>query len=124
GEEGLRRQLPYLDARRTPHGRVGGDDRDLLLAPTFGRETLEQRVRVLGPAHLERPAPLVLSLAVEHEHAPCALCRHPAREQVAELLGRAELTGMQQVEAVEQVERRLRHLSAAVPRRGGAPPRR
>ena len=109
----LRRELPHLDARRAAHGGVGGDDRDLLPAPMLDREALEEGVGVLGPAHLERAVPLGRPFAVEHEHAARALRGDPAREQVAQLLGRAEAARVQKVEAVEEVEGRLSHRAAA-----------
>src|SRR5262249_58344686 len=99
-----RGEFPHLDAGRAANCGVGGDDRDLFLAAMLGREVLEQRVRVLGPAHLERATAFVGSLAVEYENAARALRRHPAREQVAQLLRRAEVARVQEVEAVEEVE--------------------
>src|SRR2546427_806664 len=53
-----------------------------------------------------------------------ALPRHPAREQVAQLLRRSEPARVQQVEPVEEVEGRLSHRAASAPRRGAGRRRR
>src|SRR5689334_14086780 len=94
------RACPDRDGHEDPRGPtdrgIGGDDRDLLLAPILGREALEERVGVLGPANLERAMALVRALAVEHQHSPRALCCDPTREQVAQLLRRAEVAGVQE----------------------------
>jgi len=75
----------------------------------LGREALDQRVRVDGPAHVEPPMALVGAVAVEDEDAPHPLAGDPAGKQVAQLAGGLEAARVQQVEAVEEVERGLSH---------------
>src|SRR5581483_10743695 len=53
GEERGGGELAYLGAGRAANGLVGGYDRHLLPRPPLGREPLDERVRVLGPPHLE-----------------------------------------------------------------------
>src|SRR5581483_4084442 len=123
-EEAARRELAHLLAGRASHSLVRGDDGDLLARTMLGGEALDRSVGVGGPAHGERPVLGVLPVAVEDEHAARALRGDPARQEVAQLLGRAEAAGVEQVEAVEEVERRLSHRAAAAPRRAAPRPRR
>src|SRR5579864_5699603 len=117
GEEGPRGQDPHLHPGRPAHGLVGRDDGHLLSAPPLGGEPFDERVRVLGPAHLERAVALVGTEPIEHEHTARALRRHPARQQIAQLLRRAEAARVEEVEAVEEIEGRLSRLFASALRR-------
>jgi hypothetical protein len=117
-KEGLRRQLADLDPGRSPHGEVRGDETYLLAVPALGGQALEQRVRVRCIANLERAAVEVVAVPVEDDDATGALLGDEARQSVDELPNVAVIAGMQQVVAVEQVQRRVRHV-ASVPRTEG-----
>src|SRR5215211_4804271 len=73
----------------------------------LGRQTLEHRVRVRRPPHLERAHHLVRSCSVEDDYAAGATNRHEARERVAKLAHVREAARVQQVVTVEQVQRRV-----------------
>ena len=94
------------------------------LATVLGSQPLEQGVGVLGVADLERAECRVLPHAVEDEHAARAVSGDEARQPVDELARVLERPRVQQVVAVEEVERRLSHRAAASPRRAAAPLRR
>src|SRR5439155_6600680 len=64
-EEGPRRQLLHLLPRRAPNGQVRRDEDDVMAIAVLGREALEERVRVLVEADLERPVGLVRAGPVE-----------------------------------------------------------
>jgi hypothetical protein len=107
GEKGLRGQLSHLLPGRAPHGHVRGDDADLLLRAVFGRQALDQGVRVLGEPNLERAEARLRAMAVEDEDPPDALAGDPARQDVPQLGRLGEAAGVEQVVTVEQVEGRL-----------------
>ena len=64
-------------------------------------EALEQRVRVLREANLERPVRLVGADAVEHEDAARAFDGDEAREFVAQRAWVLIVPGVEQVVTVE-----------------------
>ena len=76
----------------------------------FRGQSFEQRVRMLGEANLERPVAEVLPRPVEDEHSASTLLGDEARELVRQLARVLEPAGVQEVEAVEEVESRLRHV--------------
>ena len=82
------------------------------LLAVLGGEPLEQRVGVRREAHLERAALGVVADAVEDDDAARALHRDEARERVDELARRPRTARVEQVVAVEEVERRLSHRAA------------
>src|SRR6266496_144636 len=76
-EERLRRtRLNHPPSGRS-HGRVAGDDAHTLPRAILARQALDQGVGVLDVANVEWTAGLVLSRAVEDEHATCALRCNP-----------------------------------------------
>jgi len=81
----------------------------------LGREPLEQRVGVGRVAHRERPELELLPDAVEHDDAAGALEGDEARERVGQLTNVRERAGVQQVVTVEQVQRRVGHISMLRP---------
>src|SRR5215211_7270599 len=121
-----RAQRRHLLTGSAPDRRVGGDEADALGVAVLGGEALEQVVGMGRVANLERAIVGALAGAVEDEHTSGAAKRDEARQRVAKLLDVGERTGVQDVETVEEVERRLRHRDSAVapPRRGVPRPRR
>jgi hypothetical protein len=87
---------------------VGRNHRDGLGRAVFGRESLDEVVRVLGEAHLERANVRVRAGSVEDDDAASALQGHIAGEAVHELLAIAEAARMEDVVPVEEEEHRLR----------------
>ena len=86
------------------------DEADPLAAPVLRGEPFEQRVRVLGVAHLERSELLVAADAVEYHDAACPPHGDEAGKRVRELADvSVELAAVQDVVAVEQIESWLRH---------------
>ncbi len=79
-------------------------------------------------AHLERADRALVADPVEDDHTPCTAGRDEARERVDQLVAITERPGVQQVVAVEEVQRRVSHrasFAGAVLRRGARrPPRR
>src|SRR6185437_858599 len=122
--EGSRAALLYLLPRRAADRGVRRDEADRLASAVLGGETFEQRVGVLGEANLERAVRSLFADAVEDDHAASALQGDEAGEPVDELARVLERPRVQQVVAVEQVERRLSHAAGAWPRRAAARPRR
>ena len=80
----------------------------------LGGQPLEQRVRMLREADLERAVAEILAGPVEDEHSAGALLGDEARELVRQLAGILEPARVQEVEAVEEIEGRLSH--CALPR--------
>ena len=105
-DERLRGDVLDVDPGRRGNGAVAGDEHDVGPAPVLGGEPLEQRVGMGGEANLERPVDDVLPHPVEHDDAPGAALRHEGRERVGELARRRERAGVEQVVAVEQIQRR------------------
>src|SRR5919201_1582562 len=116
-EEGLRRHLLRREAGGPANGAVGRDDDDVLALAMLRRETFEERVRMFREADLQRPVGLVGTDAVEDEDPTRTFDGDEARELVAERPAVRVATGVEQVVAVEQVQRRLRHGVGGPPRR-------
>lgn len=74
----------------------------------FGRESLDEVVRVLGEAHLERARLRVRAGSVEDDDPARALQGDVAGEAVHELLAIAEAARVEDVVPVEEEEHRLR----------------
>ena len=74
----------------------------------FGRESLDEVVRVLGEAHLERAHLRVRAGSVEDHHPARALQGDVAGKAVHELLAIAEAARVEDVVPVEEQEHRLR----------------
>src|SRR5687767_1631269 len=79
----------------------------------LGGEPLQEVVGVRCVANGERPDLALIAPAVEHHHPAGSAARDEAREGVNELLVPGELARMQEVVAVEQVERRFGHHASA-----------
>ena len=93
-----------LPAGGLDHRAVRGDEQHPLALAVLGGEPLEQRVGMGDEANRERTELGVVAHAVEDDDAARALRRDEARERVRELARIVVRTGVQQVEAVEQVE--------------------
>lgn len=121
--ERLRGELRHGTTGGVEHCRVRGDDDDVLAVAMLCRKPLEQRVGVRGVPHGQRPSLGVRPDAVEDEHASCTLHRNEARERIDELGRLCEVSGVQEVVAVEEVEARVRHVDGEL-RKGEARQRR
>lgn len=118
--ERVRRDAARLLPRGAAHGKIGGDDPDLLRAAVLGGQALDQRVGGRGEAHLERAVHGIVADAVEDDDAAGTPHGDEAGERVHQLPPVGELTGVEDVVAVEQVE----HLPPMMPPRPpGARPR-
>src|SRR5262245_33977112 len=106
-QERPRRELAYLLARDAPDDGIRGDEADELRAAVLGGQALEHVVRVVGVADGQRTDVALLPSSVEHDHSPRALRGDVARERVHELPLVGERARMEEVVAVEQVERRI-----------------
>ena len=114
GEEEPGRQLAYLLTGDPPHRIVRGDDADELLATVLGSESLEQVVRMRRVADGERANLTLLTRPVEHHDTAHPALGDKARECVDEIAGVGELTRVEHVVAVEEVEGRIGHGSIGV----------
>ena len=117
-------QFRNLLAGGSANGDVGGDETHTLPLPVLGGESLEERVRVGREADLEAAVAALLSDAVEDDDAAGSPDRDVARERIDELLTVVQPRRPQDVEPVEQLQRRIRHRAASAPRTGGVPQRR
>ena len=111
-QERGRGHVAHFLARRPPDRLVGGDETDPLPVSVPGGEPLEQGVGVRGVPHRERPDLMLLADTVEDDHTPRSAHRDEAGELVDELAHIGATAGVQDVVAVEQVERRLGHRTA------------
>src|SRR5581483_12284001 len=109
GEEGPRACLAHLLARGPAHGRVRGDHEHRLAVAVLGGEALEDVVGVRREAHLQRPHPSLDAGAVEDDDAARAPQGDEARQVVDQLVAFRVAARVEEVGAVEEVERRLRH---------------
>ena len=108
-EERGRRPLLHLLPGGAAYGTVGGDEADDLRPPMLRGESLEHRVGVLRVPHLQRPVGLVRPGSVEDEVTARPFERHEAGELVTELPQVLVAPGVQEVVAVEEIERGLSH---------------
>ena len=108
-EEGAGREGTHLLSRRAPDRGVGRDEAHELAGATLCRESLEQRVRMGREPDLQGAQGPVLADAVEDHDSPRSLRGDKAGKRVGQLRGVAKVTGVQEVVAVEEVERRLGH---------------
>ena len=105
-----RGEVRDLPARRPEHRRVGGDEQHALTRRCSDREALEQRVGVAArSAPRASPSSSVLADPVEDDDAAGAAGGDEARERVDELACPSKPTCVEQVVAVEEVERRVGH---------------
>src|SRR5262249_47617913 len=124
GEEGGGGGRRARPPRRTEHGAVGGDEDDALSRAVLRGEPLEERVGVGCVSNGERSELHLVSSSVEDDDSARAACRDEARERVGKLARVGVRSGVQQVVAVEEVERRVSHCAAGSLRREGAGRRR
>src|SRR5579859_3951264 len=122
-QEGLRAEGLYRSARGALDSRIRRDDADLSSRAVLRRQALQELVGVVGEPDLERPDDLVRADTVEDEHTLSPFQRDETRQHVAQLARIGEVSGMEQVVAVEEVQRRLSHAGAS-PRRESARRRR
>src|SRR5207248_448363 len=79
-EEGLGRELRDLPPRGFEHRTIGRHEQHSFTLAMLRCEPLEQRVRIRRVPNFERPEPLVLARAVEHNDASRARVRDERRE--------------------------------------------
>ena len=105
--------MHHLLARTTLRiASVGRDEADPLLAAVLGGEALEQLVRVRREADRER-ADLELLAAPSKTTTPARPRSATKLARRRRARARPRTRRVQEVEAVEEVERRLRHRAAA-----------
>jgi hypothetical protein len=104
-EERPRGELSHLLARCAAYRRVRGDEADELRRAMLSCKALDQGVRVRRESDLERAERAIVAAAVEDDDAASALGRHKARERVGQLTGVRVVSRVEQVVAVEEVER-------------------
>src|SRR5215210_3374264 len=122
-EERRRRALLDFLAGGSANRDVGRDQADDFGLAIFRREAFEQRVSVLGVADFERAIGLVWTGAVEDEVAARALECDEACEFVGQLARVLVGSRVEEVVAVEQIERGLSHAVSGL-RRAATRPRR
>jgi hypothetical protein len=104
-EERPRGELSHVLARCAEYRRVGGDEADKLRCAMLGRQALDKGVRVRGESDFERAQRAVVAAAVEDDDAASPLGRHEARKRVGQLTSVGVVSCVEQVVAVEEVER-------------------
>ena len=109
-DEGGRTELHHLLARGAAHGEVGGDEADAFPAAKLGGELLEHRVCVRCIADLERAVRPFFADTVEDHYPTRALEGDEARKLVDQLARIRERAGVEDVVAVEEVERGVSHV--------------
>src|SRR5215211_795435 len=105
GRELARAHLCYLHPGRAANGFVGGDEDHLLPIAMLRCETLENGVGVRRVANLERPVPFLGADSVEDDDAARAAQRDVARQHVHELPPVFDPRRVEDVVAVEEIER-------------------
>src|SRR5688572_24966003 len=109
GEEPRRRTLLHGTAGRAAQRRVGRDEADLFGRPVLGGDPFQQRVGVTRVADFEPAERAIVPTPVEDDDAPRSLDCDEVCEAVDELARAAETAGVEDVVAVEEVERGIRH---------------
>ena len=110
-------KLPHFLTGGAADGGVRGNQADRLAVPVLGGKALEQRVGVWCIADGKRPDLELLPHAVEDDEPASAVHRNKAGELVGERSLIRVPAGVEQVVAVEEVERRVGHTSHRTPAR-------